>query len=399
MIPTLIASGGRMAVSVENEQAILASLLRELHVDPREYQQRIVTKAIQMFAGRYMNRVGDLEAPSNSVMIESPTGSGKTVMGLMIAKYLQDTERLKIGWVAMRRNLLKQTAEENANRGFNVDLKLISMFDKQPPEVDMLIVDEAQHDAATSMANLHCQLRPKKILGLTATPFRTDRVKLCFDHIIKDAGIHRLIQDGYLSPFRHYTIPEYTPESVASFFSREPDRWGKSLVFFHKASDCHQCCRLLAEAGVTAEVVTAITDRDRQIADFENGDIQVLINMNILTEGFDCPSLQTVFCRPSVKGCTIQMAGRVLRQCEGVPMKQIVQCTHTKHPFLKTAMPAEQYDWMDGEWRTLKVNERLVEISNQARLLVSQTAVELPDLVSKHRRKSNPWDMPTSDGL
>ncbi len=388
-----------MESAATNASTLVEDVTRDLSLEPRDYQQRIVCKAIQMFRGEHVNRRGELDAPANSVMIESPTGSGKTVMGLMVARYLQRTEGLSIAWVAMRRNLLKQTAEENMARGFDVELKLVSMFDKDPPPVDMLIVDEAQHDAATSMANLHCKLKPKKILGLTATPFRTDRIKLCFDQIIKDAGIHRLIQDGYLSPFRHFTIPEYTPESVAECIAREPDRWGKSLVFFHKSPDCYRCHERLKAAGVRSEVVTASTDRDRQLDDFEQGRVDVLINMNILTEGFDCPSLQTVFCRPSVKGCTIQMAGRVLRKCPATGLKQIVQCSHTKHPFLKTALPAEQFAWLNDGWQSLKLNERLVEISNQARLLVSKTDVELPALVAKHRRRAMPWDAPSSDGL
>jgi len=150
---------------------------------------------------------------------------------------------------------------------------------------------------------------------------------------------------------------------------------------------------------VRVEVVTASTDRDRQLDDFEQGKLDVLINMNILTEGFDCPTLQTVFCRPSVKGCTIQMAGRVLRKCPSLSMKQIVQCSHTKHPFLKTALPAEQFSWMNNEWRSLKLNKQLVEISNRARLVVSKTEVELPAIVSKHRRTKMPWEQPTSEGL
>lgn len=385
------------------EPSTIATALEELsattEIEPREYQQRIVGKAIHMFRGLHVNRRETLDPIANSVMIESPTGSGKTVMGLLIAKFFQEQEGLSIGWVAMRRNLLKQTAEENLAQGFNVELKLISMFDKKPPPVDMLIVDEAQHDAASSMANMHCKLKPKRILGLTATPFRTDRIKLCFDQIIKDAGIHRLIQDGYLSQFRHYTIPEYTPETVAEHIASDLSRWGKTLVFFHQSRDCYRCCELLREQGVRVEVVTASTDRDRQLDDFEKGNLDVLINMNILTEGFDCPTLQTVFCRPSVKGCTIQMAGRVLRKCPAVAMKQIVQCSHTKHPFLKTALPAEQFAWMNSEWRSLKLNEQLVEISNRARLVVSKTEVELPAIVSKHRRTKMPWEQPTSEGL
>lgn len=380
-------------------QTAFDELISHTQIEPRDYQQRIVNKAIQMFRGLHVNRRGTADPTANSVMIESPTGSGKTVMGLLIAKFHQEEEGLSIGWVAMRRNLLKQTAQENLDRGFDVNLKLISMFDKNPPPVDMLIVDEAQHDAAASMANLHCQLKPKRILGLTATPFRTDRIKLCFDQIIKDAGIHRLIQDGYLSPFRHFTIPEYTPESVAKHIGADLSRWGKTLVFFHQSKDCYRCSDLLREQNVRAEVVTASTDRDRQLDDFEQGRLDVLINMNILTEGFDCPTLQTVFCRPSVKGCTIQMAGRVLRKCPTVEIKQIVQCSHTKHPFLKTALPAEQFAWMNSQWRSLKLNEQLVEISNRARLVVSQTEVELPKIVAKHRRTKMPWEQPTSEGL
>ncbi len=60
----------------------------------------------------------------------------------------------------------------------------------------------------------------------------------------------------------------------------------------------------IMELGVSAEVVTATSDRERQIEDFEAGRTEVLLSMAILTEGFDCPSLQTVFCRPSSKGPT-----------------------------------------------------------------------------------------------
>ena len=107
---------------------------------------------------------------------------------------------------------------------------------------------------------------------------------------------------------------------------------------------------------MSAEVVTAKTDRERQLADFAAGRIRVLINMLILTEGFDCPSLKTVFCRPSGRGCTIQMGGRVFRKHPDLPRKQIVQCKATRHPFIRTAMADEQYVWADGQWRALTVN-------------------------------------------
>jgi hypothetical protein len=61
------------------------------------------------------------------------------------------------------------------------------MFERNPPAIDLLVVDEAEHDAASSMAHLHNVIHTKWILGLTATPFRTDQVKLCFVKVVKPA--------------------------------------------------------------------------------------------------------------------------------------------------------------------------------------------------------------------
>jgi superfamily II DNA or RNA helicase len=128
------------------------------------------------------------------------------------------------------------------------------------------------------------------------------------------------------------------------------------------------------------------------LEDFAAGRVQVLINMSILTEGFDCPDLQTVFCRPSGKGCTIQMAGRVLRTCRHVPVKQIVQCRRTPYPMLRTAMPREQYLLTDHGWRSIRTNQRLDAMTEAARVRVARAEVVLPKLVSIHRSKaSSSW--------
>lgn len=374
------------------ERDEFASLLTAgLDIELRPYQLRIVTKAVRMFSGTYENRHGETEPAAASIMIESPTGSGKTVMGLTIARYLQQTYGYSIGWVAMRRNLLNQAQFENRRRKFDVTMKTISMFDKDPPAADVLIVDEAQHDAAMSMANLHSQVKPKLVLGLTATPFRSDRIKLCFDKVIRDAGIQQLIQDGFLSRYHHFTLPEYTPEAVAECFLRERERWGKTLMFFHRLEQCQACLALLKLAGVRAEVVTAQTDRERQLDDFEAGRLEVLINMSILTEGFDCPSLRSVFCRPSGRSCTVQMAGRVLRLHGQEAIKQIVQCKRTPHPFVKTALADEQYVWTDSAWRSLTLNRNIQAITQNVRQVLARTNVELPKLVAAHRQANLPW--------
>ncbi|HUR54832.1 MAG TPA: DEAD/DEAH box helicase family protein, partial [Gemmataceae bacterium] len=344
-------------------------LIRGTKVEPRPYQARIVGKALDLYLSKKLR----------SILVESPTGSGKTVMGLLIAAGLQRELGLKVGWVAMRRYLLAQAREEAAERGIPVKAEFISMFEKNPPaNLDLLVVDEAQHDAAGSMAHLHNVIRPRFILGLSATPFRADKVKLCFDTSIRDAGIRTLIEDGFLSKFRHFTIPTFTPETVADFYLREKERWGKTVFYFHTIPQCERAAALLRAGGARVEVVTANGDRDAQLARFEAGELDALVNCIVLAEGFDCPTLQTVFCRPSEKGITVQMCGRVLRKHASAPVKNIIQCQKSRWPFVRTASAELQYVWEHGEWRSLQVNPKIQQVALRTMRALAQTNVELP---------------------
>jgi superfamily II DNA or RNA helicase len=345
-----------------------------MNLQPRPYQQRIVTRAVHLFQKQ------DLR----SILIDSPTGSGKTVMGLLIARALQESLGVRVGWVAMRHYLLDQARAENETKRIGVEAKFLSMFDRDPPGgLDLLVVDEAQHDAAASMAHLHQQVRPRFILGLSATPFRADRIKLCFDTVIKDAGIQSLIQDGYLSQYHHYTIPRHTPADVANCYLRDRKRWGKTLLSFHTLQQCFEADALLKAAGVRSDVVTGDSDREAQLDAFRSGKLEVLSNCLLLAEGFDCPELKTVFCRPSCKGVTVQTAGRVLRKHPAIPFKQIVQCTKTRWPFLKTAAAALQFVWQGGEWRSLQVNPFINQVNGRALQALAHNNVTLPAYVQR----------------
>lgn len=377
-------------------------VIANVNIQPRDYQRRICTKAVQMYRGEYVSNNG-LEPPSSSILIESPTGSGKTCMAHIIAKALQtDDPDIIYGWVAMRRNLLRQASRENHSKGFNIqNIHYVSMFDHEPaPLIEAresgkricLIVDEAQHDAANSMSHLHNIIRPDLVLGMTATPFRVDKMKLCFNNVIKDCGIHQLIQDGYLAPFDHYSIPEWSPEVVAKHYCLEPDRWGKSIFFFNSLDECDQLGLLFAENGVRFEVVRGGQQKitDAQLDMFENGDVDCLINCMVLTEGFDCPSIKTAWIRDSSKGPTMQMGGRVFRQHPDLDYKQIVQSKETEWPFIKTAMPLQQFVWNNDEWRTLKVNPKLESVNELARMAIATTETSMPKFILDRKEKKRP---------
>ena len=314
----------------------------------------------------------DLRSSERSALVLSPTGSGKTFMGLATASILQRTYGLRVGWTAMRRNLLTQAADENVAFGFNVDMRTISMFDRSPPEVDLLIVDEAHHDGAMSMASLHSMMRPKLVLGLTATPFRQDRIKLCFEKVIRDVSIRELIREGWLSKFDHYCLDTYSPQSVARCWLSDPQSWGQAAAFFRFKSEADECARMLTQGGARAAVVDGESDREQQIADYMAGKLDVLCSMLVLAEGFDCPQMKTVFCRPSSKGPAVQICGRVLRPFPEFPVKRIVQCRATNFPFTRIAEPRYKFAFQDGAWKSLTANPNIEEIAKQMEQQIAQ---------------------------
>jgi superfamily II DNA or RNA helicase len=347
--------------------------------EQRPYQQRIISQA----ANNWRDGV-------KSQLIESPPGSGKTVMGFSICKDIIENaqELFGIGWVAMRRNLLKQAAEENEAMIGCPNVHTISMFDShvdENPLMDykhrVLVIDEAHHDATNSCATIHNIVAPDLVLGLSATPIRTDRVKLCFEVTLKDAGFHTLIQDGYLSEFDQWMLDDWKPESVARAYLAEPDKWGKSIMYFLKREECHECEAILKANGVRCDVVTGETDRFQQIEDLEEGRVDVLINMFVLTEGFDYPELQTVFVRDSAnKGPSVQMSGRVLRKHEDIPVKNIVQSVQTHFPFTRVARAHQQYVMIDGHWRSIGINEMVRMMSKQMIHRVIKAEVDVESL-------------------
>lgn len=250
-----------------------------------------------------------------------------------------------------------------------------------------ILVHNCQHDGASTMASIHQMLKPDLVLGMTATPFRTDRVKLCFEHVIRDAGIHQLIKDGYLSQYHQYVIDEYNPEKVAHHYLAEPDRWGKSIFYFLTHVECQKLKHLLAEGGVHAEVVDSNSDEDQQLLDFREGRVKCLINCMKLTEGFNDPGLQTAWVRDASKGVTIQMAGRAFRKFPNVPFKQIVQSKKTEYPITKTALPTKQFQWQDDSWRSLTVNEQLEETHQSVCQAIANIEVKLPEFLFKKKVK------------
>lgn len=327
-----------------------------IDIEIRNYQERIVVKTVNLIL---VDRI-------TSILIESATGSGKTIIGLLVCKVLQELLGYNTNWCTMRRNLLVQTGKVDKDKRFHVAPKLVSMFDKSPKENDILLVDEAHHDSTSSMSRVHSKTNAKVVLLLSATPIRSDKATIFYQKCIRDSGIRALIRDGWLSRFNHYSICCWTPKTVADCYLREPDKWGKSCVFFHKYEECLEFQQILIRHGVKCELVTGKSERAKQLERFELGEVNVLVNMMVLTEGFDAPSLRSVFVRDSYRSTTVQMAGRVLRRFENT-IKNVIQSQNTGYPFTKEANAQMKHVWDEGVgWKEIGNNPLIDRIASDS---------------------------------
>ena len=235
--------------------------------EKRQYQEEAVGKCIGAFADRSIK----------SVMLESPVGSGKTYMALETIHRLQERlgRELKVNWVAPRKVLLQQVMEENRDL-YQDNIRPVSLFEHNPPSADLVVLDEAHHEATQSCVLLYEKMHHTWTLGLSATPMRTDRMKLSFQDTVRTCPIGRLIREGHLSPFNSYLLPKYSVKTVAECYLSDPNRWGKSLVFFHTIAECVEFRELMRIGGVDCEVVTANSDKDYQLERFAQGKTRIV---------------------------------------------------------------------------------------------------------------------------
>ncbi len=363
---------------------------------------------------------------SYSTLVVLPTGGGKTYTASMWLLRHAINQHKKILWLAHRQMLLDQAAESfqkyafaellpnitsfryrivsgsNAHdRTINIEStddiviaskdsigKNMSALDrwlKDENEV-YLIIDEAHHATAKTYRKIidHVKeiVKNVKLIGLTATPFRTAEseqgllAKIFPDGIMDNhtvrketgiayqVGLKELINKGILakpifescytdvllgeglgfsdweSISRLDTIPDDIAEEltqnaarnhfIVDTYKKKQDEFGQTIVFTVNIKHAIALSKLFNDAGIPADyVVSSIRDgatgvnisskdNERKLEAFRNGKLQVLVNVNILTEGVDLPQTKTVFLtRPTVSTILMtQMIGRALRGTE-----------------------------------------------------------------------------------
>jgi superfamily II DNA or RNA helicase len=250
----------------------------------------------------------------------APTGSGKTVMATRICKAFQP-----VLWIAHQKELLAQARNSldsemhylngrpvNNRCGFN----LLSAASPNVPTYHhrLVVIDEFHHEACETYRKLIDRLSFDRLLGITATGSRLDRVSLGFDKLVSHTTPEKLVEMGYLAPVRLFRVRTARPHpGDLAAWANEHSRYIGRTIFFVK--DLKEAEWIKSCLTMPAEVISGKSDRESQLQAFRDGKIQVLISCLVLTEGVDLPMCRTAILgrKTNSKTMVSQMVGRVLR--------------------------------------------------------------------------------------
>ena len=318
------------------------------HIELRDYQQEM------------LDRIRGAWGKCRSVMVQMPTGTGKTHL-------MAEAIRLSLGSsskgnrclvVAHRIELIEQirrTLEAFGIAGDGVRVESIQTLSRHIDEVDfepgLVVVDEAHHALARTYRMLWERWPEARFLGLTATPCRLNKAGFTdlFDTLLQSWSLQTFIDRGYLPDFEYISA---SPDSevtqrVASLQKRGADGdyqtkelatvmdceasvshlyetyrhfadGRKGIVYAIDRKHARHISEYYGKRGVNCCVIDSKTpaeSRRQLVEDYREGRLQVIVNVDIFSEGFDCPEVEFIqLARPTLSlSKYMQQVGRGMR--------------------------------------------------------------------------------------
>ena len=313
-----------------------------------------------------VQRIGEAFKSRQSVMVQMPTGTGKTHVLVSVVKNEERRVKNPCVWIITHRRELVSQIEDTlvsfgiepyseANKDSKIRVLSIQWLTRHYQEIEtspsLIVIDEAHHTLAKTYAEVINAYPKAKKLGVTATPCRLNRNGFTdlFDELLCSYTIAQFIKNGHLSDFDYVSLnPNSEDQKKIDGLEKRATDGDYSIAEMQDVLDCKPSIQRLyrtvmefvpkkkgivyainiehaehiaeyyMEHGIETVAISANTplnERRTNIEKFKDGQIQILVNVDLFGEGFDCPDVEFVqLARPTLSLAKyLQMVGRGLR--------------------------------------------------------------------------------------
>ena len=313
------------------------------------HRRELVSQIQETIERVFSNRLAEKEDGSSDNLIEKPLDSSLFTLRSSLIK------AMSIQWLARH-------------------------YDEIGEEPGMIVIDEAHHALAKTYKEMWERFPKAKFLGLTATPCRLNGKGFIdlFDVLVQSWSVPEFISKGRLATYDFVSIKsngvtqrlidslqkrgadgDYQNKEMDMLLNKRPsierlyrsfEEYGKDrkgIVYAINISHAKKIVELYQEHGIKAVAIdskTPAAERQADIEAFKKGDIQVLVNVDIFSEGFDYPDVEFVqLARPTLSLAKyLQMVGRGLRVAKGKKCCVIIDNVGLYRVF---GLPSQIWDW------------------------------------------------------
>ena len=313
------------------------------------HRRELVSQIQETIERVFSNRLAEKEDGSSDNLIEKPLDSSLFTLRPSLIK------AMSIQWLARH-------------------------YDEIGEEPGMIVIDEAHHALAKTYKEMWDRFPKAKFLGLTATPCRLNGKGFTdlFDVLVQSWSVPEFISKGRLATYDFVSIKsngvtqrlidslqkrgadgDYQNKEMDMLLNKRPsierlyrsfEEYGKDrkgIVYAINISHAKKIVELYQEHGIKAVAIdskTPAAERQADIEAFKKGNIQVLVNVDIFSEGFDCPDVEFVqLARPTLSLAKyLQMVGRGLRVAKGKKCCVIIDNVGLYRVF---GLPSQIWDW------------------------------------------------------
>jgi superfamily II DNA or RNA helicase len=347
-------------------------LVQPVNKTPRYYQTNAVRSCAEYLTHGFRR-----------ILYVQPTGTGKTLLSVLTALSVDVRKalniyglnrKIRVLFIASQAKLLRQAIHEFS---FCEDIELIahSAFKDVPDEVveqgwDMTFIDEAHHEAMTSIQRLLDAVGDKPVFGLTATPDRGDGLLLKFERYIYPITKTEAIRRKFISAPAVNSIIDAggTNKLVIAkeIVSRHYDEFGQTIVYFKTQKECRDFVEFCTEKGYSAIHLTGDNNMDELLDAFTAKEFRMLVNCQKLGEGVDILGCTDVLLARQFrsKGEKEQYIGRAIRPDSECNVWEFVNPL-TENILTKTLFPVVRFHrlifFRSGQW-----HDSMIEVNDDS---------------------------------